>query len=135
MEIEETHPIPDDLSSSDNQAPAVQQKKKTCNRIKKRVLESSEDENDQAPTHGQPQKKVRVDVQKKKHRSLPEAAVDNDSEDHPRKSQKKTAKKTTGQSKRSTGSNSRKKKTTTDSESEPEILEKPKESPEKELGM
>jgi hypothetical protein len=138
IEVEDTHPIPDDLSSSDNQAPVVQQKKKTHNRTKKRILESSEDENDQAPpTHGlvvQPRKKVRVDAQVKKHHSFTEAVVDNDSEVRPRKSQQKTSKKTKSQSKKSTGSNSRKKDTATDSDSEPEIIEKPKESAEKELG-
>lgn len=140
--VEDTHLIPNQLSSSDDQAPApspsVQQKKKIRNRTKKRIHESSEDENDEAPSHSlvvQPRKKVRVDTQKKKHNSPTDAAVDNDSEDRHRKTQKKTAKTTTGQSKKSTGSNSRKKDANTDSDSGLEIIEKPKESPEKELGM
>ena len=121
------------LSSSedDNDQAPVHQKNVRA-RTKKRILLSElEDHSDQARSPVQPRKKVRVGSKKKHHRSETveeDHEVDNNSKNiH----QKKNNKKPTGDSKKS--SNSRKNDASNDSDIE--IMEKPQETPEKELGM
>lgn len=93
----------------------------------RRILESSEDNDDEAP----PRKKSRVRTKKK----IQESSKDEDppASVQPRKKVQVTT--ATGPSKSSKSSKSRKNNTSDDSDSEIEIIEKPQESPEKELGM
>ena len=126
LESEDAH-----LPAEDNndQGP-VQPQKKVWVATTKRILES-EDDNEQTPSSPvQPRKKVRNRSKKKHHRSpsIEELEVDNDFEDiHPKNNNKKC----TGQTKNS--SNTRKDSDSDDSDIQ--VIEKPKESPEKELGI
>jgi hypothetical protein len=115
---------------SDDEAPApsppVLPKKKIRMGAKKRVLESSDDDDDQAKAPSlpvQPRKKVRLGTQKKRHDSSNDAAVNNHSED--------VQKTPTRQLKKSESQQN----VNGDSDSELEIIEKPQESAEQELGM
>lgn len=120
----------------------------------RRILESSEDEDDirevrevHAP-QPQPQKKVSSKEKtqshhnipsKKTHQTLESSENDDDTSPQPQKKVgpkrkiQSCSKESTGQSKRSSNLNSRQNRDDTDSEIE--VIEKPEESPEQELGM
>lgn len=127
LESEDAHLLAED----NNDEGPVQPRKKVRVATKKRILESSEDDNERTPSSPvQPRKKVRNRSKKKHHRSpsIEELEVDNDFEDiRPKNNNKKC----TGQTKNS--SNTRKDSDSDDSDIQ--VIEKPKESPEKELGI